>query len=78
MLTHVFIDAHYLGTESVVVGAGTFSARRYQFLDDGSSGFSGQHPPYEVWITDDEDGIFLQGGVGGYMQSWYQLVALER
>lgn len=78
MLTHVFIDALYVGAASVTVRAGTFAARRYQFTDDGTSGFSGQHPPYDLWVTDDEDGIFLQGGVGGYMQTWYELIALER
>ena len=78
MLAHVHIDAMYVGNETVSVGAGTFAARHYQFLDDGSAGFSAPHPPYDVWITDDEDGIFLQGGVGGYMQTWYELSALER
>jgi hypothetical protein len=39
---------------------------------------SGQHPPYDVWITDDEDALMLQGGVAGYMQTWYELIALER
>jgi hypothetical protein len=39
---------------------------------------SGAHPPYNVWITDDEDGVMLQGGVGGYMKTWYELVSLNR
>jgi len=78
MLAHVFIDALYEGTETVSVRAGTFAARHYRFLDDGSAGFESLHPPYDVWITDDQDGIFLQGGVGGYMQTWYELAALER
>ena len=38
----------------------------------------GQHPPYELWITDDADGVFLKGGVGGYMMTWYELVELRR
>jgi hypothetical protein len=29
-------------------------------------------------VTADEDAIFLQGGVGGYMQTWYELVELRR
>lgn len=78
LLAHVRIGAVYLGREMVEVRAGRFTARHFRFLDDGSSGMSGQHPPYDVWITDDADGIFLQGGVGGYMQTWYELIALER
>ena len=78
MIAHVKIDAQYLGKEDVTVVAGTFAARKFQFIDDGSSGMAGEHPPYELWITDDEDGIFLKGGVGGYMMTWYELVELRR
>lgn len=74
----VRIDGLYLGTEDVTVEAGTFKTRHFQFLDDGTSGMSGEHPIYDVWITDDEDAIFVQGGVGGYMQTWYELVSLKR
>jgi hypothetical protein len=41
-------------------------------------GMAGAHPPYDVWITDDADGVMLQGGVGGYMQIWRELTELER
>ena len=78
LIAEVNIDAIYLGDETVTVKAGTFAARHFQFVDDGGSGMTGQHPPYDVWITDDADAIFLKGGVGGYMQTWYELVSLER
>jgi hypothetical protein len=78
MLAEVNIGAVFLGLETITVKAGTFRARHLQFVDDGSSGMAGTHPPYDVWITDDEDGVMLQGGVGGYMQTWYELIALER
>ena len=39
---------------------------------------SSRHPTYDLWVTDDADGIFLKGGVGGYMQTWYELISLER
>ncbi|MFN7606193.1 MAG: hypothetical protein ACK5RU_09815, partial [Hyphomonadaceae bacterium] len=68
----------YLGKEEITVQAGTFQTRHFQFLDDGSSGMSSEHPVYDVWITDDSDAIFVQGGVGGYMQTWYELVELNR
>ncbi len=78
LLAEVNIDAVYVGAESITVKAGRFPARHFQFLDEGASGMLGQHPPYDVWISDDRDGILLQGGVGGYMQTWYELVRLER
>lgn len=77
-IAQVKIDAQYLGNELVTVSAGTFPARKFQFIDDGSSGMDGAHPPYELWVTDDEDGIFLKGGVGGYMMTWYELIELKR
>ncbi len=39
----------------------------------GCAGISGAYGP-----TDDADGIFLKGGVGGYMQTWYELISLQR
>jgi hypothetical protein len=78
MIAHVKIDAVYLGKEEVTVTAGTFQTRHFQFVDDGSAGMSGEHPRYDLWITDDEDAIFVQGGVGGYMMTWYELVELKR
>jgi hypothetical protein len=78
MIAEVNIDALFLARETVTVAAGTFATRHFQFLDDGSSGMIGTHPPYDVWITDDDDAIMVQGGVGGYMLTWYELVALTR
>lgn len=78
LLAEVNIDALFVGPETVKLGAGTFSARHFRYVDEGASGMLGQHPPYDLWITDDADGVLLQGGVGGYMQTWYELIALER
>jgi hypothetical protein len=78
MIAQVKIDAVFLGRETVTVPAGTFATRHFQFIDDGSAGMASQHPPYDVWITDDADAIFVQGGVGGYMMTWYELVELTR
>lgn len=77
-IAQVKIDAVYLGKEQVTVKAGSFQTRHFQFIDDGSAGMAGEHPPYDLWITDDEDAIFVQGGVGGYMMTWYELVELKR
>lgn len=67
----------YIGDESVTVGAGTFDARKFQVVDT-AEGLPEEHPPYEMWCTNDADGLFLKGGVGGYMQTYYELTELER
>lgn len=81
-IAQVKIDAQFLGREEVTVPVGTFMARHFQFLDDaehrGENSMDGEHPTYDVWITDDDDAIFLQGGVGGYMMTWYELTELTR
>ncbi|NOW45956.1 hypothetical protein FHW96_002114 [Novosphingobium sp. SG751A] len=70
----------YLGQETITVPAGTFDCHKFEFTDPHGAMVSGgqPHPPYELWVTADEDAIFVQGGVGGYMQTWYELVELSR
>lgn len=71
----------YVGEETVTVVAGTFDAYHYRFSDEegGMVSIDGKaHPEYDVWVTADDDAIFLKGGVGGYMQTWYELVELTR
>lgn len=79
MAVEVKIDLEYVGDEEVTVAAGTFACRHFRFVDDSDGGMGGTtHPHYDLWVTADEDSIFVQGGVGGYMQTWYELVELER
>lgn len=78
MAAPVKIDAEYVGEETVTVKAGSFKTKHFRYLDVGDSGFSTQHPPYDVWVTDDRDAVMVQGGVGGSMMTWYELVELER
>jgi hypothetical protein len=70
----------YVGEEEVTVTAGTFNARHYRFSDEhgGMASDKGAHPNYDMWVTADEDAIFLKGGLGGYMQTWYELTELRR
>lgn len=70
----------YVGEERVTVPAGTFACRHFRFTDEegGMVSDKGAHPAYDLWVTADEDAIFVQGGVGGYMQTWYELVELKR
>lgn len=67
----------YNGIETITVGAGSFEARKFQLVDT-AEGLPEEHPPYEMWCTNDEDGLFLKGGVGGYMMTHYELVDLIR
>ncbi len=74
------LSLQYVGDERVTVAAGSFDCRHFRFSDEAAGMVSkdGAHPPYDVWVTADEDAIFVQGGVGGYMQSWYELIRLDR
>ena len=68
----------YVGDEKITVGAGTFDARHFQITDTGAGGLPEEHPPYEMWVTADDDGILLKAGVDGYMMTHYELVELSR
>ena len=76
MLFPLSFGVVYVGDETLTVGAGTFDARKFEIVDT-AEGLPEEHPPYQMWCTKDEDGLFLQGGVGGYMQTWYELVELK-
>ena len=79
MASEVKIDLEYCGDETVSVAAGTFACRKFAFIDSSDTGMGGtEHPRYEMWVTADDDAVFVQGGVGGYMATWYELVELER
>ncbi|OYY90926.1 MAG: hypothetical protein B7Y45_05790 [Sphingomonas sp. 28-66-16] len=79
MASEVLIDLEYCGDETVTVAAGTFDCRKFAFIDSSDGGMGGkEHPRYEIWVTADRDAVFVQGGVGGYMATWYELVELIR
>jgi hypothetical protein len=78
LLAPAKMDVVYLGEEDVTVAAGRFTTRHFRYIDAGDSGMSGEHPMYDIWITADTDAVMVQGGVGGYMQTWYELIELER
>lgn len=79
MIAEVSIFLAYVGEEEISVPAGSFKCRHFQFSDTEGEGMGGkQHPPYDVWVTADDDYLFVRGGVGGYMQTWYELVELTR
>jgi hypothetical protein len=79
MIAEVRIGLEYVGDESVTVAAGSFACRHFRFVDDSGPGMGGkEHPAYDMWVTADDDAIFVKGGVGGYMATWYELVSLDR
>lgn len=67
----------YVGEEEVSVVAGNFQARHFQVVDTAGN-LPEEHPPYDLWCSADDDYIFLKSGVGGYMQTHYELVELIR
>ena len=66
----------YVGEERIAVRAGEFDARHFQVVDTAGQ-LPEEHPPYDVWCTADDDYILLRAGVGGYMQTHYELVELD-
>ncbi len=67
---------NYLGDEDIDVEAGSFRARHFSV--GGTAGnLPEEHPPYDVWCTADDDYVFLKAGVGGYMQTHYELTSLD-
>ncbi|MEM9495102.1 MAG: hypothetical protein AAGA09_03790 [Pseudomonadota bacterium] len=78
MVSEVSIGLEYVGDETQTVEAGTFDCHHFRYVDDSGPGMGGkQHPTYDMWVTKD-DFLFVKGGVGGYMATWYELVELER
>ena len=65
----------FVGRDRVKVQAGQFDALHFRYVDT-AGGLPEEHPAYDVWCTDDGNYIFLQGCVGGYMQTRYELVEL--
>ena len=57
------------------MAAGTFDALHFKFVS--APGLPVEHPPYDIWCTADDDYVFLKGVIGGYMQTYYELVELR-
>lgn len=79
LIAEVKIGMEYVGKETITVEAGTFDCNHFRYVDDSGPGMGGkQHPHFDIWTTADADSILVQAGVGGYMQTWYELVELDR
>lgn len=77
MLFQLGWGLEFVGRESVTVGAGTFAALHFRYVDTAGQ-LPEEHPLYDVWCTDDGEYVFLKGAVGGYMQTYYELTELSR
>jgi len=67
----------YVGEEDVAVAAGDFAARHFQVVDTAGN-LPEEHPPYDVWVSADDDYLLLKASVAGYMRTHYELVELVR
>lgn len=66
----------YHGEEEITIAAGTFKARHFS-IGDTAGNLPEEHPPYNVWVTADDDYLFLKAGVDGYMMTHYELESVE-
>ena len=71
-----WLASHPIGDETITVPAGTFDAHHLRYVDTAGQ-LPEEHPVYDVWCSADGDFIFLRGEVGGYMQTFYELIELE-
>lgn len=79
MISEVNITLEYVGEADVEVAAGRFACRHFRFIDDSADGMGGtKHPPYDMWVTADDDAIVVRGAIDGYMMTRYELVELSR
>jgi hypothetical protein len=76
MLYRIGVHIEYVGEERATVKAGTFDALHFRYVS--APGLPQEHPPYDVWCTNDGEFLFLKGQVGGYMQTYYELTELIR
>ena len=75
MLFRIAMGIEYVGEESIEIAAGRFDALHFRFVS--TPGLPQEHPPYDVWCSNDEDYLFLRGTVGGYMLTHYELTDLQ-
>ncbi len=75
MLFKIGMGIEYVGEEAIEIAAGKFDALHFRMV--AAPGLPQEHPPYDVWCTNDGDYILLKAGAGGYMQTHYELVELH-
>lgn len=76
MIADHHIMLAFVGRETVSVAAGTFDTKHFRFV--GEADDPNAHPPYDVWVSDDEDCLFVKGQISGSVEKFYELRSLER
>ncbi len=74
MLFRIGMGVEYVGEEAIEVEAGKFDALHFRMV--AAPGLPQEHPPYDVWCSNDDDFILLRAAAAGYMQTHYELVEL--
>jgi hypothetical protein len=72
MLVSSTSGLRYEAREAVTVPAGTFDCHRLSF-----QGMTNNHPPYTMWISADDEKLYVKGHVAGYMDGLFQLETLD-
>lgn len=65
-----------VGIEDVAVPAGSFRCRHFRFLLRKTEFHD--HPPYDIWVTDDGDNVMVRAHVGPPKDFLYELVAYQQ
>lgn len=73
MLATSVSGLEFVGRETIEVPAGRFDCHRLRFV-----GMTNAHPPYDFWVSADDEYLFIRGIVEGYMNSKFELVELTR
>ena len=76
MISELAIGVEYHGLEEINVQAGTFTCHRFSYIDDVGFNEGVKHPPYDIWVTE-EDYVCVKAEVTGYMMTYYELVSIE-
>ena len=76
MISELTIGVEYHGLEEINVQAGTFTCHRFSYIDDVGFNEGVKHPPYDIWVTE-EDYVCVKAEVTGYMMTYYELVSIE-
>jgi hypothetical protein len=71
------VGLEFVKRETVEVEAGTFDALHFRVVDTKGNLLL-EHPPYDVWVSDDGEFIALKAVVGTEPPANYELVAIER
>ena len=67
----------FIGEEDLTVGAGTFAALHYQYVDTELVELPADAPAFDMWVTADGDFTYLKGDLKGKVTSQYELMSLE-